>query len=291
MSALTPSVSRKPARTPIAWHRDPPARGAWNMAIDEAHLERAADGGPAVFRLYEWSEPTLSLGYFQRYADRALHPPCAHCAVVRRASGGGAILHDRELTYSCVLPSGHALARRAADLYYAVHRSLVEALLQLGIKAAVLGRDRADAIADCDSPAQTHGCGTSRTDMRKKTQPQSTSGEPAEPFLCFARRTPGDVILDGWKIAGSAQRRHRGTVLQHGSIIVERSRFAPEVPGIRDLIGRSLDLNDFVQRMRAALAAQAEFDFDFQPVPAEITTRAAQIEAAKFSSSSWLHLR
>src|SRR5688500_7762020 len=119
----------------MTWFHDPPARGSWNMALDEALLHRAAEGAPAVLRFYEWQEPTLSLGYFQRYADWVCHSASAGCAVVRRATGGGAILHDRELTYSCVLPPGHSLGRHAADLYNAIHDSIVAVLAEHGLTA------------------------------------------------------------------------------------------------------------------------------------------------------------
>src|SRR5436190_15116613 len=83
---------------------DPPLIGPMNMAIDEALLESAATDGVATLRLYQWSEPTLSLGYFQAAEERERHQASTNCPLVRRASGGGAILHDRELTYSLALP-------------------------------------------------------------------------------------------------------------------------------------------------------------------------------------------
>src|SRR4051794_22517252 len=89
---------------------DSPADGAWNMALDEALLIDAETSGVASLRFYSWREPTLSLGYFQRHTDRAGHAASAGCLLVRRASGGGAILHDRELTYSIALPQAHPLA-------------------------------------------------------------------------------------------------------------------------------------------------------------------------------------
>src|SRR5690242_1143259 len=82
---------------------DPPAPGSWNMAVDEALLETAADAGIATLRFYQWNEPTLSLGYFQAAAERNQHSMSSGCPLVRRASGGGAILHDRELTYSIAM--------------------------------------------------------------------------------------------------------------------------------------------------------------------------------------------
>src|SRR4051812_36941289 len=83
---------------------DPPAEGAWNMAVDEALGEAAAETKIATLRFYGWSRPTLSLGYFQKHDERVAHVGSAGCELVRRASGGGAIVHDRELTYSLALP-------------------------------------------------------------------------------------------------------------------------------------------------------------------------------------------
>jgi lipoate-protein ligase A len=239
------------------------------MALDEALLHRAAAGALPVLRFYEWAEPTLSLGYFQRYADRTGHSPSAGCAIVRRATGGGAILHDRELTYSVVLPPGHPLGRRATDLYHAVHTSIVAVLAEFGLTAN---------LVECayESLATT-GCGT-------RTQ-------ATEPFLCFERRTPGDVLLEGWKIAGSAQRRHRGAVLQHGSILFERSAFAPELPGLQDLATARLDRSEFASRLRDTLSRTLIMDFAFEPPSPDLTTEATAIEESKFAADHWLRLR
>ena len=95
-----PHVSPIPCRLLF----DTPAEGAWNMAVDETLGEIAAESGIATLRFYGWSRPTLSLGYFQNYDERLSHSASMNCAIVRRASGGGAILHDRELTYSLALP-------------------------------------------------------------------------------------------------------------------------------------------------------------------------------------------
>ena len=253
----------------MIWFHDPPARGSWNMALDEALLHRAATGAPPVLRFYEWQEPTLSLGYFQRYSDRGCHSRSAGCAVVRRATGGGAILHDRELTYSCVLPPGHPLGRRPPDLYNSIHVSIIAVLAEFGLTAKLVG---------CSSPsADSAGCGTRNQDT--------------EPFLCFARRTPGDVLLDGWKIAGSAQRRQRGAVLQHGSILFERSPFAPELPGLHDLTSIRLDRNEIASHLRSSLSQELGIKFTHQPASADVTGEAAAIEASKFATDHWLRLR
>ena len=180
--------------------RDAPGAGPGRRAV-------------ACLRFYRWSEPTLSLGYFQTYADRQEHPPSLPCAAVRRLTGGGAILHDAELTYSIVLPGSHPLAARRDELYQAVHGCLIEAL---------------------GGSASRPGC------ARRPTR--STTGR--EPFLCFQRRSPGDVLIGRTKICGSAQRRRNGAVLQHGSLLWRASPAAPELPGVADIAAHPIELEN-----------------------------------------------
>ena len=205
---------------------DDPRPGDWNMAVDEALLERAVETGGVSLRFYQWSEPTLSLGYFQPVADRARHAASSQCPLVRRSSGGGAILHDRELTYSLALPSGHRLARQAESLYLAAHAALIEGLATLGVAAGI------NRVASGLAPE-------------------------AEPFLCFERRAVGDVLVGDAKIAGSAQRRRRGAVLQHGSILLQTSPQAPELPGIEQLTGVWLTPADLERAWLPTLQSQA----------------------------------
>jgi lipoate-protein ligase A len=198
---------------------DSPASGPWNMAIDEVLLESAADFNIATLRLYSWAEPTLSLGYFQAAADRQSHSPSQNCPLIRRASGGGAILHDRELTYSLALPEKSARADTARLLYDACHATLIALLVELGV------------------PAQLHSQAS-----QCATEPEPNSPEP---FLCFQRRTCFDIVLPlhkstPAKVVGSAQRRRRGGILQHGSILLAQSPFAPELPGIQELSGQTV---------------------------------------------------
>ena len=83
---------------------DPPAAGSWNMAVDEALLRSAGESRQLTLRVYQWEQPTLSLGYFQAHERPAEHAASQPCPVVRRATGGGAIVHDREITYSLTAP-------------------------------------------------------------------------------------------------------------------------------------------------------------------------------------------
>jgi lipoate-protein ligase A len=206
---------------------DSPGSGAWNMAVDEALLHAAAESGQATVRFYTWEEPTLSLGHFQHVAHREQHLASLSCPLVRRASGGGAILHDRELTYSIILPQAAACVA-APDLYMLAHRTLIETLAAMGVPTALY---------------QDSGLCTSNAEPDKP-----------EPFLCFQRRTCFDLICRGEKIAGSAQRRRKGAVMQHGSILLARSECAPELLGIYDLTAAKMVAFELAAAWRPALA-------------------------------------
>ncbi len=171
---------------------DPPLPGPDNMARDEALMTRVGTGeSVSTLRIYRWDPPTISLGYFQKYADyQNLAPPAGDLPVVRRLTGGGAILHDLELTYSLTLPLGHRLlSSGTVELYGLVHDAITAALASLGQESYRGG--------PTDHSSPTRG-----------------------PFFCFARRHSLDVLIGQDKLAGSAQRRTRDALLQHGSIIV-----------------------------------------------------------------------
>jgi lipoate-protein ligase A len=223
------------------------------MAVDEVLLEDA-ESGVATFRCYGWSEPTLSLGYFQRAADRADHAASLPCPLVRRASGGGAILHATELTYSFAVLVADRLGGDAASLYQTIHGAIVETLTRFGVVAnAFPGPDE----------------------------------EAASSFLCFQRRIAGDLVVGRSKIVGSAQRRHRGAILQHGSVLLGASRFAPELPGIAELTGRSLNARELADELRSILSRRLTLRWTQRPEPDSLGRRADVIARAKFAAADW----
>ena len=125
--------------------------------------------------------------------------------LVRRITGGGAILHDVELTYSLILPARHHLVKDLAPgaLYQVVHQALV------------------GGLASCGLPAQ----------LRRGPAPPS---QQRGPFFCFERLNPSDVIVNGKKIAGSAQRRTLKSLLQHGSLMLDNPLGQPGLTTIAE---------------------------------------------------------
>ncbi len=199
------------------------ADGPRNMATDAALLDALVqksrgDVATAVMRVYEWSVATLTLGYFQRAADATEDPRLSGLPLVRRPSGGGAIVHDQELTYAIVLPPAHPLARGARPLYQAAHAAVATVLADLGLPAARHG----DLARDRTELTHNHF--------------DHVSNAPRT-FLCFQDRDDEDLVATdlGHKIVGGAQRRRAGVVLMHGSILLARSTHAPALPGATDL--------------------------------------------------------
>jgi lipoate-protein ligase A len=159
------------------------------MALDEALIGRARGTGEWVLRVYSWSRPTISLGRNQlareRYDLAAIRD--LGLDVVRRPTGGRAILHDREVTYSVTGPVAEAGDLRQS--YDRINRLLLQALRSMGVKATVATSGGRRALSPGMAP-------------------------------CFAEPAPGELTLAGRKLAGSAQCRVDGALLQHGSILL-----------------------------------------------------------------------
>ena len=252
----------------VWWDGD--ADGPTNMAADEALAAEAVRRGGPVARFYGWREPTLSLGAFQPLAGaRAI----AVEAVVRRPSGGGAILHGTDLTYAAAVPRDHPLGRTARPLYDLWHVALVEELAAHGMAARLSGAAEAAACPD------------------------------AEAFLCFARRADGDVVMppagrparpDDPKILGSAQRRLSGAVVQHGSLLLRASPAAGGLVGLEEL--QPSNAADAVADLAARWAARVAAALGGRVVRADIdfrTTQAAVFAAAvhRGGDPAWLGRR
>jgi lipoate-protein ligase A len=232
--------------------------GPRQMAVDELLLASAAEGC-ATLRFYEWSEPTLSLGYFQSHRDRDAHAASRDCALVRRPTGGGAILHDRELTYSLAIPRAHPLSATPAKLYDAVHDGLIRAL------------------GECGLAARRRGCGD--------------AGLGSQPFLCFQRRAASDVMLGAVKICGSAQRRRRSAVLQHGSLLLAASPRAAELPGIFEVAGKLPDPGELAAGWGRQIARGLTLSLEGATLSTAEGEAIARLAREKYACPAWTRRR
>jgi lipoate-protein ligase A len=204
-----------------------PLDGRANMAFDEALLAARLPG--PVLRLYAWDGPWISLGWFQKI-EEAVDLEGARAqgvGVVRRPTGGKALVHEGDLTYALVLPAGHPLTRASVVASYRIIlRPLLEALGELGIRVQL-------------------------------NAPESRSDRTAVP--CFMERAAESIVVGGRKLCGSAQVRRGGALLQHGSIplVAPRpERIALLVPGAsKAVIERYMERTTWLAREAPAVGA------------------------------------
>ena len=204
--------------------------GALNMAIDEALLEIATE---PVIRFYRWDHPALSFGYFGKFGDVVNHE--SERDVVRRWTGGGIVFHGNDLTYSLVIPSHDpAFSKSSMTIYEKIHAAI-----------------RATLIADGKN-----------TELAENAAPKTSEA-------CFSNAVRADVLWNGQKIAGAAQRRTRRGLLQQGSI-------------------QNVDLGpDFEKHF----AAQLSLNWSERIIAEQIIHRAQQIADEKYAVAAWLRRR
>jgi len=215
---------------------------AMNMAIDEALLEYATV--PSI-RFYRWHSPALSFGYFGKFARVACY--AGERDLVRRWTGGGIVFHGDDLTYSIVIPANdNAFSESSMAIYEKVHRFLCDAVGGNGKRAVVAGGGNPGGAADAIRIAFSDGG-----------------------YNCFANPVRADVIVDGRKIAGAAQRRTRRGLLQQGSI-------------------QGIDLeNGLSERFAVELSNNCQP----QSLPKAVRCRAREIAAQKYGAEAWLRKR
>jgi len=252
-----------------------PGPGPWNLALDEAIFQSVRTGAsPPTLRLYRWSAPALTIGYAQ---DRDRDVDRAACrargiAVIRRVTGGRAVLHDAEVTYSVAAPAGLPGFGTGLDAAYRrVAAGLIAGLRLLGLRAAL--------------PAPG---------PRDPTRPPRQAA-------CFAAPARHEIAVAGRKLIGSAQRRERGAFLQHGSILLESHeallgqvlRSHPATKRATGMVG----LADVLPRrpapvtVVAAIVGGCAAAWDARFLPGEVSPAEAQaaraLEGSRYLSEDW----
>jgi len=205
---------------------DGPAPGAENMARDRRLLEELVAGErPATLRLYAWAPPCISLGRGQDPSLLDLDAVrAAGLDVVVRPTGGQALLHDRELTYSVVASQADPVVGGSLmTTYHRISEALLTGLAALGVR------------------------GEGAPDLRRPAAGLTP--------VCFASASAEEVLVQGRKLLASAQYRTRGAFLQHGSLLLEDAQARlPALmrdPAAREIIPISTSLGALLDRVPA----------------------------------------
>jgi lipoate-protein ligase A len=249
-----------------------------NMAIDEAILDVHIQGGvlPTV-RVYQWDPPALSLGYNQSIEHDVDLAKCqeAGVEVVRRITGGGAVLHARELTYSIVSAVNDGIPSSIAGSYRFLSQGLIACYKILGLDVELKpGRNKTRSAA------------------------------------CFSVATLADLTYQGRKLAGSAQARRRNTLLQHGSIPIEshadllfsllrfssemsrqkaRSLYNKRMLTLGEAIGKDIDVQDLAESLREGFAHALDIRFYEDSLTEEEIRRSQELASVKYNTHQWNH--
>lgn len=258
----------------------PPARGAWNMAVDEAILESIHRGDSLpTLRLYAWTPPCLSLGHAQPFGDvDQARLGAAGWEVVRRVTGGRAILHTDELTYSVAGPADHPiLAGSVLESYNRLAQALLRAVHDLGLPVE-MKEGKADASG--------------------KLNP-----------VCFEVPSTYEITVNGKKLIGSAQARKKEGVLQHGSLplsgnlaricealffpdetarILAADRLLTRATTVESVLGKVVTWDEAAHAMIHAFETQLELAFERGELTEWELARADALVLEKYDHPSWM---
>ncbi len=266
----------------VRYISDGPLKGYDNMAVDEA-IQRACGRGevPPTLRFYQWDPACLSLGYFQDVNKEVNLAGLEGAGVdlVRRSTGGKAVLHDDELTYSVVIPEKD-LRGSVLETYYEISTALVEGLRNLGLPAHIA--------------ALEHGVTSRDTRFRQAA--------------CFSAPSWFEIIVSQKKVIGSAQNRKNGIILQHGSIpfsfdaqkIVGCLRtsspehasraatmLARKAAGVSQALGRQVSRSELESAICRGFESMLGWEMEPGQLTAEESSESAALAAEKYGSRRW----
>jgi len=264
----------------------PPESAFLNMALDEAILRACAHGkaSPTV-RFYRWRSPSLSIGYAQPLARTVEVERCAAegIPIVRRPTGGRAVLHDQELTYGVVWPAdGDVLPRDLLGSYKAIGRALLRGLRELGVRGQM-------------APPEA--------------RPRHRGGRS---MACFMTSSAYEIVAEGKKVIGSAQRRERDAALQQGSILLEadverlfsllrtgsqaeRLRWVEggmsAIGSLNELVGRALSYEEVRDAFRTAFQAELGGEWVEEGLSEEEEATSQWLVTERYGTAEWTNRR
>ncbi|HET6871583.1 MAG TPA: biotin/lipoate A/B protein ligase family protein [Sporolactobacillaceae bacterium] len=257
---------------------------AINMAIDEALLNWHSQGLiPPVIRFYEWQPAGLSVGYFQKVKGKIdIEATKRHgFDIVRRQTGGRAVLHDRELTYSVVVSEKHErMPSSVTDAYRVISQGILKGFHNLGIDAGF-------------------------------ALPEGKLGQTGS-AVCFEEPSWYELIVDGKKAAGSAQTRQKGVILQHGSIPIEvdegtlfdlfiypnekvkeraRRGFGDKAVAINDVLGRKVSIEEVKTAFKSGFEEGLEVNLEPLTLNDEQWEHIKELAKTKYENDDYTYSR
>ncbi|AUW62561.1 MULTISPECIES: lipoate--protein ligase family protein [Staphylococcus] len=258
----------------------------YNMAMDEALLNFVSRGEiDPVVRFYTWNPATLSVGYFQRLKKEIDIDKVKEkgFGLVRRQTGGRGVLHDKELTYSVIVPESHPnMPSTITEAYRVISEGLLE-----GFK--LLGFDAYFAIP------------RSKEEREKLKQPRSA--------VCFDAPSWYELVVEGRKIAGSAQTRQKGVILQHGSLLQDvdvdelfdmfifkndrlkekmKKAFVDKAVAINDISDRHISIEEMEKAFEEGF--KKGLNIEFKPLSlTENQLAEVKVLEEKYRSEEWLY--
>ncbi|MDQ1909719.1 biotin/lipoate A/B protein ligase family protein [Paenibacillus sp. GD4] len=262
---------------------------AYNMALDEAILTAHSEGlVPPTVRFYGWSPASLSIGYFQKAEGEVDLERVERegLGFVRRPTGGRAVLHDRELTYSIIVAESYpGIPRGVTEAYRVLSEGLLLGFRHLGLDAAMV------SLASEEEQRQYASMGSA---------------------ACFDSPSWYELVVEGRKVAGSAQTRQKGVVLQHGSILLEldveqlfgllrfpservmermKQQFVKKAVAINDILrdlGRpAVELDQVKESFERGLAEGLNVRFEREEPTSYEVELAEQLAAEKYGHAEW----
>lgn len=260
---------------------------SYNMALDEALLEWHSKGeiGP-VLRFFEWEPATLSIGYFQKIKKEIDLEKVEELGLglVRRPTGGRGVLHEHELTYS-VIVSEEGMPETVTEAYRVISGGVLQGFLNLGLDASFSVPDTEEARADLKRPKSA---------------------------VCFDTPSWYELVVEGKKVAGSAQTRQKGVILQHGAILVsldieklvslfifkseeEREQTLRSLPeravSIEQLTSRPITIEECIVAFRDGFQQALDLQLTPMVLTEEQEAYVVQLEREKYANDEWTYRR
>ena len=244
--------------------------GAFQLALDEVLWKQ----GGAALRFYRWDPPALSLGYFQSADEGAQAARETGLTLLRRPTGGGAIAHVDELTFCLVDRVGEGVfSGRVAEDTRRLHR----------VFARVLSEGCQDGAHTADAAVQ-HS-----VDLRGSARLRSDRGDSG--WLCFHRSSALDLVSAERKLLGSAARRARGRVLQHGSLPLAPNPLARSATSVEELWGEAVEFSVIANRLADALAAEYGWHLVEEPLTDFEREQARDLAQRRYRNRTWTERR